>query len=140
MSDRYFLDTNIFAYSFDHQSKGKRDRAQRLIAQALQDNLGLISTQVIQEFFNVALKKFERPMERREAELYLHQVFGPLCEVFPTLALYEKTLIVRETTGYSFYDSLILSAALIGRCQILYSEDLQHGQTIEGMRIENPFL
>jgi len=66
-------------------------------------------------------------------------VLGPLCKVYPDQALYEASLDLQQETGYSFYDALILASALRGTCEILYSEDLQGGQQIRGLRIVNPF-
>jgi predicted nucleic acid-binding protein len=64
----------------------------------------------------------------------------PLCRELPSEALYLRTLGLQAARGYSFYDSLIIAAALEAGCTRLLSEDLQHGQVIEGLRIENPFL
>ena len=139
MSARYFLDTNVFVYCFDRQDRRKQKRAEDLVEQALSDHLGTISTQVVQEFLNVATKKFARPMDRNESRAYLDTVLSPLCEAFPTIALYHEALGVQSDTGYSFYDSLIIAAALETGCAVLYSEDLQEGQTIRGLKIVNPF-
>jgi predicted nucleic acid-binding protein len=139
MSARYFLDTNVFVYCFDRQDRRKQKRAEELVAKALGDHLAVISTQVVQEFLNVATNKFARPMNRTESRAYLETVLSPLCEVFPTIALYREALSLHEETGYSFYDSLILAAALEARCRVLYSEDLRDGQTIRELKIVNPF-
>ena len=71
MSAKHFLDTNIFVYSFDQSQTGKRERALALIAEALQSGEGLISTQVIQEFLNVATRKFAIPMKTADCQAYL---------------------------------------------------------------------
>jgi predicted nucleic acid-binding protein len=139
MSAKYFLDTNIFVYSFDPRQPEKRECALNLIADALQGGDGLISTQVIQEFLNVATRKFALPMKISDSQAYLTRVLNPLCQVFPDLALYEISLDIQQETGYSFYDSLILAGALRGGCAILYSEDLQAGQQIHSLQIINPF-
>jgi predicted nucleic acid-binding protein len=140
MSDKYFLDTNIFVYSFDDTQPEKKARALNLIAEALQTNNGVVSTQVIQEFLNVATRKFSVPMKPEDGKVYLRKVMHPLCHVFPDLDLYQTALDILQKTGYSFYDSLILSGALRGECAILYSEDLQSGQQIDGLKIVNPFI
>jgi predicted nucleic acid-binding protein len=139
MSAKHFHDTNIFVYSFDQSQTGKRERALALIAEALQSGEGLISTQVIQEFLNVATLKFTTPMKTADCQVYLVKVLHPLCQVFPDLALYEASLDIQQETGYSFYDSLILAGALRGGCGILYSEDLQAEQQVHGINIVNPF-
>jgi len=139
MSAKYFLDTNIIVYSFDASQPGKKERALALIGGGLQSGLGVISTQVIQEFLNVATRKFSAPLNAEDCKAYLKKVLGPLCEVYPDQAMYEASLELQEETGYSFYDALILAGALRGGCEILYSEDLQAGQQIRGLRIVNPF-
>jgi predicted nucleic acid-binding protein len=139
MSAKYFLDTNIFVYSFDQSQPKKQERALNLIAEALESGDGLISTQVIQEFLNVATRKFAIPMKTTDCQAYLARVLHPLCQVFPDLALYETSLDIQQEAGYSFYDSLILAGALRGGCARLYSEDLQAGQQVRGLTIVNPF-
>ena len=139
MSAKYFIDTNIFVYSFDDNQPIKKERALALIQEALETGAGIISTQVIQEFLNVAIQKFAVPMKIEDAREYLRLVMNPLCQVYPDLALYESCLGLQAQTGYSFYDSLILAAAVEGGCDILYSEDLQDGQEVRGVKIVNPY-
>jgi len=139
MSDRYFLDTNVFVYCFDRSDHRKQQIAEKWVGRALKDHLGVISSQVIQEFFNVATRKFAQPMKASESSAYLETVFSPLCEIFPSLSLYHRALALKEETGFSFYDTLIVAAALEANCRILYSEDLQAGQVVEDLKIQNPF-
>ncbi len=140
MNDKYFLDTNIFIYSFDHSDSTKRDKAQHLISDALSQSKGIISYQVVQEFLNVALKKFIKPLNIRDCEKYLTVVLEPLCQVYSSIDLYHKALEISERWQFSFYDSLIISAALQSQCPILYTEDLRHGQKIFDLEIINPFI
>jgi predicted nucleic acid-binding protein len=140
MSDKYFLDTNIFVYSFDATAPAKRTRALELIQDAIETGLGVISTQVMQEFLNAATRKFTVPLTSEDATLYLQQVLNPLCHVYPDLALYKTCLEIQAETGYSFYDSLMLAGSIRAGCTQLLSEDLQHGQVVRGVTIENPFL
>jgi predicted nucleic acid-binding protein len=139
MSAKYFIDTNIFVYSFDHKNPEKKERSRRMIERALETGDGMISTQVIQEFLNVATQKFAVPMKPDDSLAYLRIVLNPLCQVYPNLALYETCLEVQAETRYSFFDSLILAAAIQGGCSYLYSEDLQEGQVVRGVAIANPF-
>ena len=92
-----------------------------------------------QEFLNISTTKFARPMNRNESRAYLDAVLSPLCEAFPTIALYREALDLRANLGYSFYDALIIAAALEAGCSTLYSEDLQDGQTVRDLKIVNPF-
>lgn len=139
MSDRFFLDTNIFVYSFDRGSPGKAQRATKLIREAVASRKGAISYQVVQEFFNVALRRFAQPMTTAEAEQYLGTVFRPLLAVQSSPALYSEALRLAGKHRLSWYDSLIVAAAMEAGCSLLYSEDLQSGRRFGDLRIENPF-
>ena len=139
-AERFFLDTNIFVYTFDSRSPSKRARANSLVAQALDTRLGIISYQVVQEFLNVATRKFAKPMLASEAQLYLARILMPLCEVFPNSALYSEALSICSETQLSFYDALIVSSAIAGDCRILWTEDLQHKRRIRSVEIRNPFV
>lgn len=140
MSDRFFLDTNIFAYSFDLSAPAKARRAQQLITEALSSGKGVVSYQVVQEFFNLAFRRFVVPMKSTEAEHYLASIFRPLLGVQSSAALFSQALLMHQSRRFSWYDSLILSAAIQANCDLLYSEDMQHGQKVGGLRIVNPFL
>lgn len=140
MNGKFFLDTNIFVYSFDRSSVAKLRRSSQLIGTAVTARTGVISYQVVQEFFNVAFRKFATPMTPEEAEQYLGAVFRPLLTVNSSQALYGEALRLTRRYRLSWYDSLIVAAALEAECSVLYSEDLQHGQRIGNLRVENPFL
>lgn len=140
MSDRFFLDTNIFVYSFDQSAATKARRATQLIREALTTQKGVISYQVVQEFFNVALKKFSRPMPAVDAGQYLIAVFRPLLAVHSSQALFAEALNLHARSGLSWYDALIVSAAIQARCEILFSEDLQHNQRFGSLQVRNPFI
>src|ERR1017187_3402047 len=140
MSDRFFLDTNIFVYSFDRSAAVKARKATQLIRKALTTQKGIISYQVVQEFFNVALRKFSQPMKAADAEQYLGTVFRPLLSVHSSQSLYAQALHLQAKSGLSWYDSLIVSAALQAQCDFLFTEDLQHGQRFGSLQVTNPFL
>jgi predicted nucleic acid-binding protein len=139
MSGKFFLDTNLFVYTFDAKEPAKRKTASQLIRRAVDTGEGIISYQVVQEFFNVALRRFAQPMSAAEAEQYLITVLRPLLAVHSSPAIYFEALRIAEKQRMSWYDSLIVAAALEGQCEKLYSEDFQHGRKIESLRIENPF-
>ena len=140
MSDRFFLDTNIFVYSFDRSSAAKARVATELIREALTTQKGLVSYQVVQEFFNVALRRFSQPMQAADAEQYLCTVFRPLLGVHSSQALYAEALRLHAQSGLSWYDSLIVSSAVQAQCQLLFTEDLHHGQRFGRLQVRNPFL
>jgi predicted nucleic acid-binding protein len=139
MSAKYFIDTNVFVYSFDDRQPVKKERSLAIIQDGLRTGMGVISTQVIQEFLNVATEKFAVPMKPEDSKMYLRLVMNPLCQIYPNSDLYEICLDIKVETGYSFYDSLILAGAIQGGCATLYSEDLQDGQVVRGVRVIDPF-
>jgi predicted nucleic acid-binding protein len=140
MSDRFFLDTNIFVYSFDASSPAKRSKAEQLIRRALSSHKGVVSYQVVQEFFNLALRKFAQPFNQSEAEQFLITTFRPLLSVHSSTALYNAGLRIHFDSGLSWYDSLIVGAALETECKVLYTQDLQHGRKFGPLEVTNPFL
>jgi predicted nucleic acid-binding protein len=140
MSGRFFLDTNLFIYTFDAKAPAKAKKAAHLIRRAVDTGEGIISYQVVQEFFNVAFRRFPQPMNAAEAEQYLVTVLRPLLAVHSSPAIYLSAFRLKEKHRLSWYDSIILAAALEGRCEKLYSEDFQHGRKLESLLIENPFI
>ena len=139
MPAEFFLDTNVLVYTFDASAPAKRARARELVRGALETGEGAISWQVAQEFLNVALHRFERPLTQRETAEYLDEVLTPLCHVFPSPELLRDALAIHTETGFRFYDALIVAGASASGAQILYTEDLQSGREVRGLRIENPF-
>jgi predicted nucleic acid-binding protein len=139
MSDRFFLDTNIFVYSFDKSAPKKAARAAELIRLAIETRIGIVSYQVVQEFFNLALRRFAEPMSGAEAEQYLATTFRPLLAVHSSQGLYGQALQLSTGHKLAWYDSLILASAIEGQCSVLYSEDFQHGRRFGDLRIVNPF-
>jgi predicted nucleic acid-binding protein len=139
MSAEFFLDTNVLVYTFDASAAKKRARARELVQRALETGDGVISWQVVQEFLNVALHRFERPLTSREAVEYVDEVLSPLCRVFPSADLFRDALAIHNETSFRFYDSLIVACASASGARTLYTEDLQSGRELRGLRIENPF-
>ncbi|MDZ7722206.1 MAG: PIN domain-containing protein [candidate division KSB1 bacterium] len=140
MNAKYFIDTNIFVYAFDQSDKNKQHTANQLIQDAHIERKGCISYQVIQEFLNVATNKFKQPLSISDCQRYLQSVLSPLCQVFTSVDLYQYALDIMQRWKYSFYDSLIIAAAIQANCGILYSEDMQHGQSVGSLTILDPFL
>jgi predicted nucleic acid-binding protein len=140
MKGNYFLDTNILVYTFDNTQPQKQIISRKLVKDALYKRSGCISYQVVQEFLNIASRKFISPFSVNDSQTYLTSVLEPLCEVFSSTGLFYRALEVSGHWGFSFYDSLIVAAALSVNSKTLYTEDLQHNQKIEDMIIVNPFL
>ena len=132
---KVFLDTNIFVYSLDQSDSTKRKKCRNLIKSLTDENSGVISTQVLQEFYVAAtaklgadpllVKDIIRSLERLETVV-----------VSPTLI--KEAIDCSIINRLSFWDALIVVTAESAHCEILWTEDLNHGQVIRGVRIENP--
>lgn len=132
---KVFLDTNILVYSLDQSDTAKRDKCRSLIKSLTSENSGVISTQVMQEFFVAATVKLGSD------PLLVKDILRSL-ERFETVVV--SPMLIREAIDcaiinrLSFWDALIVAAAESSNCDILWTEDLNHGQVIRGVRIENP--
>ena len=127
-----FFDTNIVVYAF--LDVAKRERALDLIASG-----GVISAQVLNEFTNVARRKRQRDWSDIERAISVIRARFP--DIMPLTAdTHAAALDLARDHGLAFYDALIVAAAVEGKCDILYSEDMQSGRTIGGLAIVNPFL
>lgn len=135
----FFLDTSILVYALSFNEPYKQPIARDLIHHALETRRGYISTQVVQEFLNVATRRANPVFSTGETQDYLNKVLWPLCAHFPSKFFYEQALLIRQETGYSLCDSLIVAAAVQLDCKRLLTEDMQHGQKIRGLTIINPF-
>lgn len=137
MTDRCFLDTNVLVYSIDESDSLKRRAANDLVVELSKSGNGIISTQVLQEFYNIITKKIGCPAEKaRELVKKLSECF----EVHTNSAHdIIRAIDISMRTQFSFWDSLILSASIASECSVLYSEDLNDGQFVENVRIVNPF-
>lgn len=141
IDDLFFLDTNIFVYALLASEPLKKQRAVQLLELALGNHSGCISYQVIQEFANVATRKFRQRLTNDECQQFIEAAMEPLNRVAFSTALVNAALTLQTDTGYSFYDCLILAGALQAGATTLYTEDLQHNQLVGGtLRIVNPFL
>lgn len=134
-----FLDSNIFVYMFDDVDNRKCGIATDLVVRSLRNTSGVISYQVVQEVLNVVTTKMERPVRHEDALSFFSSTLKPMWSVYPSDDLFTRALGLRAGYGYGFYDSLILSAAIQAGCTTIYSEDMQHEQVIQNLRIVNPF-
>lgn len=139
MSVECFIDTNVFIYQLEATDPHKSRVANRLIRRGMETGNACISFQVVQECLNTVLRKAEIPLDTRQTHDYLEAVLQPLFRVPASLALYAHALDFQARYRYSFYDSLIIAAAVAAGCETLYSEDMQDGQRLEGLVITNPF-
>lgn len=132
-----FLDSNVFLYSVGVDER-KKSLAQGAIQRGLKGE-ACISFQVVQEVLNRLTRGPEPMASEVDAEIMLNDFLVPLWRVMPSQRLYEHALRLKSRYHYSFYDSLIIAAALEAGCTRLLSEDMQDGQRIEGLTISNPF-
>ena len=139
MSAECFIDTNVFIYHLDTSDTRKHQIAEGIVRAALTLGNGCISTQVVQECLNVALRKAQVALTLQAARRYLDVVLAPLVQVTANESLYHRALDVQARWQFSFYDSLIVAGALTAGCKTLLSEDLQHGQRLDGLTVLNPF-
>ena len=139
MSAESFIDTNVFIYQLEAQDRRKFEIADGIIRQGVATGDACISFQVVQECLNTALRKAEVRLDIDGARAYLETVLAPLYRVPASVGLYHRGLGVQARYHMSFYDALIVAAALEAGCSRLWSEDLQHGQRIERLTIANPF-
>jgi predicted nucleic acid-binding protein len=139
MSDKFFLDTNLLVYAVDPSDRAKQDIALKWVTAAHQTGDGLLSYQVVQEWFNVVLRKAAVPLKLSEATLLYHALIEPLWRIQSSRELLDTALDLHSKDSFSWWDSLIVSAAIHGGCNQLLSEDLQNGREISGVRILNPF-
>ena len=133
-----FMDSNVLVYLFDQDTPRKKAAAQGLLqAEGAAGNI-LLSTQVLQEFYVTVTRKLARPLRPDTAFEVVNQLAAlPLVVIDPPLIL--SAIRRSRQDSISFWDSLIIDAALKGGAERLCSEDLQHGRIVDGMRIENPF-
>ena len=136
MSDRSFLDTNVFVYTDDTGAPEKQARALDLVERCQIERTGVVSTQVLQEYFVTTTRKLKVSAEvaKRKTEL-----LGRLELVRIGFEDILAAIDFHRTHQISFWDALIVRAALRSRCSVLFSEDLQTGRKIGGLEIVNPF-
>jgi predicted nucleic acid-binding protein len=141
MSDsasREFVDANILVYAFDASAKGKQAAAKDLLERLWDSGTGCLSVQVLQEFFVTVTRKVAKPLSVDEAadrirEFSAWRVFAPGAD--DVLA----AIAIQQQSNLSFWDAMIVRAAAEAQCDVLWTEDLNDGQSIRGVRIRNPF-
>ena len=133
---RTFFDTNVIVYAFDFRDRAKQERA----AELLIDLAGsiVISSQVLSEFYWTVTRKLSSPLTQEEARSAVARLSS--LTVTPTDKEVVRTAIeLAESASIAYWDALIVRAAAIAGCSRLLTEDLNHGQVIDGVLVENPF-
>ena len=135
-SDKSFVDTNVLVYAHDASAGYKHERARALIGRLWEDRTGVLSTQVLQELY-VRLRKARNPMPAAEAR----EVLGDYLRWEVVVNTADSVLAAVDLEvryQLSFWDALIVHAAAASGAEVLYSEDLSHGQAYGGVRVVNP--
>lgn len=139
MRDNIFLDTNILVYAHDLDAGDKHDVAAKIIYQLWESKNGVLSTQVLQEFYVTLTKKMPRPLNKMATRKILKEYFSWQMVINDLQIIFQASEI-EEAYNISFWDALIVSAAYSKNVATILTEDLNHGQYIEGIFIKNPFI
>lgn len=136
--DKIFLDTNILVYAYDISSGKKHDTARNIVTDLWNSRAGAISVQVLQEFFVSITKKIPNPLDLKTASEIIRDFL--LWEIIDNDGeLMLAAMDIQAKYRYSFWDSLIVSAAVRSGASVLLTEDLKSGQIIDDVMIKNPF-
>ena len=136
MAARSFIDTNVLIYAEASDAPAKQRAALDVLKQLYDEAQGVLSTQVLQEYCNVALKKLRLPTQHVRAQLELYEQFEVI-QVTP--AIIHAGLDLHQTRSVAFYDAIIVASAQTAGCDVLLSEDMNAGESVGGVRIINPF-
>lgn len=139
MSDNIFVDTNILVYAHDLDAGDKHEEAQRIVSELWETKNGVLSTQVIQELYVALTKKVLHAIEKVTARRILQRYFAWQV-IIPDPMIIVQASDIEEAYHLSFRDALIVSAAYTKNVVTILTEDLNHGQYIEGILIQNPFI
>jgi len=137
MSVKTFVDANILIYAHDVDAKGKHEAAKKLLRELWSERHGVLSMQVLQEFYVNVTRKIAKPLPKDMARLVVNSYTTWCMETTP--AEIAAAFRIEDEAGIGFWDALILAAAAKSGARRLLSEDLNAGQSIAGVRVENPF-
>ena len=139
MNDKIFVDTNILVYAHDLAAGDRHNQASTIIEDLWDTNAGVISTQVLQEFYVTVTRKIVKPLDRlRAREIIRNYLVWPVHLNDAETVLLASEIEARN--NLSFWDALIVAAAQLLHVDKIFTEDMNHGQRIEGILIVNPFL
>ena len=136
--DKIFIDTNIMIYAYDVSAVEKHQIASHILRDLWNSGLGVLSTQVLQEFFVNIVQKIQKPIDKKLAKEIVRDFLRWQVVVNNGDSILDA-IDICDKYQYSFWDSMIIEAAIKGGAVFLMSEDLQHGQVISGVTIRNPF-
>ena len=133
-----FFDTNVLVYGYDRRDPAKRLRALALLAAAIENGTGAVSAQVLSEFFNVVTRRLPDPLSFEVAGAIIGEV-ASMSVVEIDAALVQRAIGACRRYQISYWDALIVAAAERARCGRILSEDLNAGQSYNGVVVVNPF-
>ena len=136
MTAKAFLDTNVLVYLFDNDEGAKQSRARTLMADS--SFQFVVSTQVLGEFYVVVTRRLRRPLDPPSAGRAVERI-SELFVVGTDAAMVRAAVRTSQRSQISYWDSLIIEAAASADCELVLTEDLAHGSSIRGVRIQNPF-
>ncbi|MEI8028801.1 MAG: PIN domain-containing protein [Comamonadaceae bacterium] len=136
MATRSFIDTNVLVYAEASDAPLKQRAALALLKGLYEEGLGVLSTQVLQEYCNVALRKLKLPAQYVRSQLDLYEQFE-VVQVTP--AIIRVGLDLHQTRSVSFFDAIVLASAHASGCNVIWTEDMNAGEVINGVCISNPF-
>jgi predicted nucleic acid-binding protein len=137
MSDKTFVDTNVLIYAHDVDAKAKHEAAKRVLEGLWSERTGVLSMQVLQEFYVNVTRKIPHPISKESARLVV-STYTTWC-IDTTPAEIATAFRIEDESRIGFWDALIVASAVKSGAGRILSEDLNAGQTIAGVRIENPF-
>lgn len=138
MSDKVFVDTNVIVYSRDATEPVKQKQADNWLQHLWSNQSGRISFQVLNEYYVTVTNKLKPGLSQTEARDDIRNLMVWKPAVIEQVVT-QSAWSIQDTYGYSWWDCLILAAALKQDCRYVLSEDIQHGQRIEGLEIISPF-
>lgn len=136
MADRSFIDTNVLIYAEASDAPLKQRAALALLKGLYEESQGVLSTQVLQEYCNVALKKLKLPAQYVRLQLDLYEQFE-IVQVTP--AIIRVGLDLHQTRNLAFFDAIVLASAHASGCNVIWTEDMNAGEVVNGVTISNPF-
>lgn len=138
-SDNIFVDTNIIVYCFDDANQVKKRKSIEIMEDLWDSQKGVLSLQVLKEFFVTVTRKLVNKMDFNDAKKVVYDLMTWNLFI-DTKTSFIKAIEIVERYGFSIWDASVLTSAIMSNCGIIYTEDLQNNQIIEGVRVVNPFI
>ena len=135
--NRCFIDTNILVYADSPDALTRQSQALKLLRQLGETRSGVISTQVLNEYCNVSLNKLKLPHNTLRVRLAFWEKQFEVCLVTPEIVA--QAVDLHQLRSISYYDALIVASAQVANCTVLYSEDMNAGEMVGGVRVATPF-